>query len=271
MLHLVFQIKLDHIWLPCENSDTSSLLLFYMIISSFCRVPSRTGKILRLGDSKSGMSFIFKCLFLWNIFLIWENAKQDLSPNCMVLWSNAPTVWASLLHNRWHFCVNFYELFLQVSSWIHYRIKAENGAVYPRNTQTHTFISCVFPCLFLFLLYFYSVMTRPYISFQLFCLFLQCESDYFELIWSQLQSFHCILFLGAWRPIIQDEVAFTLNVFSCLVLTSRKCLLLIAKLLLFLYQAADTGVLYSTTWLSVPFLLAGFRQQTHENFNCIFT
>lgn len=48
--------------------------------------------------------------------------------------------------------------------------------------NTHTFISCVFLAFFAFLQYFYSVMTRPYISSQLFCLFLHRELDYFELI-----------------------------------------------------------------------------------------
>lgn len=187
LLHLVCQIKLDCICPPCATGDPSYLHLLCVIASSFCRVPSRISIILCLGDSNSRISFILSCLFLRNIFLIRENAKQGPSSNCVVLWSNAPIVWASLLYNnRWHFCVNFYELFLQASSWVHYSIKAENGAkngdVYPRKIQTYAFISGVCPRHFFFLQYFYSVMTCLYVSSQLSCLFLQLESDYFELI-----------------------------------------------------------------------------------------
>lgn len=114
----------------------------------FAESPVELSKFCVWGTPKSGMSLIFKCLFLWNIFLICDHAKQGPSPNCMVLWSKASIVWVSLLHNRKHFCVNFYELFLQVSSWVHCGIKAENGVVYPRNTQTSAFIGCVFPCFF---------------------------------------------------------------------------------------------------------------------------
>lgn len=196
------QIKFDYICLPWANGGPSSLLLLCMITSSFCRVPSRIGIILCLGNSNSGISLIFKCLFLWNIFLIWENAKQGPSSNCMVLWPNAPIVWESLLHNRWHFCVSFHELFLQVSSWVDYRIKAENGAVYPRNTQTHAFISCVFPCLFSFLLYFYSVLTS---LLHFLSAFLSFSSMRVWLFWINViivAEFSLYTFLGAWRPII---------------------------------------------------------------------
>lgn len=96
-------IKLDYICLPCANGDSSSLLLC-MITSSFCRVPNRIDIILCLGDANSGISFIFKCLFLWNIFLIRENTKKGPSSYCIVLWSNAPIVWASLLHKMTFLC-----------------------------------------------------------------------------------------------------------------------------------------------------------------------
>lgn len=169
-----------------------------MLASPFCRISTRISVILCLGDSIRGVNFIFRCLFLWHTVLFMWNARQGPPPNCIILWPNKSTVWVTLLpSNKWHFCVYFYELFLQVSPCVNYRTETENGAVSHRETHTYAFFTvvCVFPFFFLYLQYFYSAMT-PYTFSQLFVF--QFESDYFALtiIVSELSLY---TFLAIWR------------------------------------------------------------------------
>lgn len=146
----------DKAWLHCALPMPLVILAIYLLpllcilASPSCRVSTRINVNLYLGDPNRGVSFIFRCLFHWHIFLIWWNVRQGVPSNCIVLWSNKSIVWVTLLPgNKGQFCVNFSELFLQVSSWISYSIKTENGAVSHRQTYIRVFhsVMCVSPTL----------------------------------------------------------------------------------------------------------------------------
>ena len=152
----------DKAWLHCAIPMQLVILRIFSLFSAYLPVLFAVSTRLCLGDSNRGVSFIFRCLFLWHTFLIRWNAGQSPASICIVLRSNKSTFCVTLLFsNKWHFCAKFYELFLEVFSWVSYSIKTENDAVSHGETQHICFV-CV-PFYFSFCSTF-SVLWPPVFS-----------------------------------------------------------------------------------------------------------